>query len=66
MDERKVRIGGRQEKTEAANARIDAYAKSIESTGDPALDKKIEKIIVQTRRAMKVSEKRENQIDEVD
>ena len=66
MDERKVRIGGRQDKREAANARIDSYAKSIDSTGDPALDKKIQNIIVKTKRAMKVAEKRENQIDEVD
>ena len=65
VDERKVRIGGRQ-KTEAANARIDSYAKSIESTGDPVLDEKIQQIIVKTRKALKVSEKRQNQIDEVD
>ena len=45
---------------------IDSYAESIDSTGDQALDKKIQDIIVKTKRAMKVAEKSENQIDEVD
>ena len=66
VNKRKIRIGGRHHKTETANARIDSYAKNIDSTGDPGLDKKIQNIIVKTKRAIKVGGKSENQIDEVD
>ena len=40
--------------------------KASKSTGDPGLDKKIQNIIVKTKRAIKVGGKSENQIDEVD
>ena len=55
MDERKVKIGGK-EKREAANARVDSLLENVEVPNVPELEKKIEKICIKTKREVKAQE----------
>ena len=62
VDERKVKIGGK-DKREPANARADSYVENIESSTIPGLDKKVQKISIKAKRNVKAPEHK--QADEV-